>query len=91
MSRSFLFRALAAAALGAAALSPALAQSTWPDKPIRVILPFPPGGPSDMVIRVLTDKLLASLKQPIVVENKPGAGGNIGATMVARAAPEGYT
>ena len=91
MSRSILFRALAAAALGAAALSPALAQSSWPDKPIRVILPFPPGGPSDMVIRVLTDKLLVSPKQPIVVENKPGAGGNIGATMVARAAPDGYT
>lgn len=91
MSRSLLLRALAAAALGAAALSPALAQSTWPDKPIRVILPFPPGGPSDMVIRVLTDKLLVSLKQPIVVENKPGAGGNIGATVVARAAPDGYT
>lgn len=91
MSRSFLFRALTAATLGAAALSPALAQSSWPDKPIRVILPFPPGGPSDMVIRVLTDKLQVSLKQPIVVENKPGAGGNIGATMVARAAPDGYT
>ena len=91
MTRSLLFRALAAAALGAATLSPALAQSTWPDKPIRVVLPFPPGGPSDMVIRVLTDKLLASLKQPVVVDNKPGAGGNIGATMVARAAPDGYT
>lgn len=91
MTRSFLFRTLAAAALGAATLSPALAQSSWPDKPIRVILPFPPGGPSDMVIRVLTDKLFASLKQPVVVENKPGAGGNIGATMVARAAPDGYT
>lgn len=91
MSRSFIYRALAAAALGAATHSPALAQSSWPDKPIRVILPFPPGGPSDMVIRVLTDKLLVSLKQPVVVENKPGAGGNIGATMVARAAPDGYT
>jgi tripartite-type tricarboxylate transporter receptor subunit TctC len=91
MSRSFLCRALAAAVLGAATLSPVLAQSSWPDKPVRVILPFPPGGPSDMVIRVLNDKLLATLKQPIVVENKPGAGGNIGATLVARAAPDGYT
>ena len=69
----------------------ALAQANWPDKPIKVILPFPPGGPSDMVIRVLSEKLQASLKQPIVVENKPGAGGNIGATLVARASPDGYT
>lgn len=91
MTRSFVFRALAAAVLGVAATSPALAQSAWPDKPIRVVLPFPPGGPSDMVIRVLTDKLTASLKQPVVVENKPGAGGNIGATLVARSAPDGYT
>ena len=68
-----------------------LAQGQWPDKPIRVVLPFPPGGPSDMVIRLAADKMQAALKQPIVIENKPGAGGNLGAGEVARAAPDGYT
>jgi tripartite-type tricarboxylate transporter receptor subunit TctC len=68
-----------------------MAQSSWPEKPIKMILPFPPGGPSDIVIRILSEKLQISLKQPIVVDNKPGAGGNIGASMVARAAPDGYT
>lgn len=91
MYRPHLRHALVAATLGVATACQALAQSSWPDKPIKVVLPFPPGGPSDMVIRVLSDKLSASLKQPIVVENKPGAGGNIGAALVARAAPDGYT
>jgi tripartite-type tricarboxylate transporter receptor subunit TctC len=91
MYRSNLRRVFLAAMLGAAGISPTLAQSSWPDKPIKVILPFPPGGPSDIVIRVLSEKLHVALKQPIVVENKPGAGGNIGATLAARAAPDGYT
>ena len=91
MTQKYLRHAVIAVTLGLSAGCQALAQSNWPDKPIKVILPFPPGGPSDMVIRVLSEKLQNSLKQPIVVENKPGAGGNIGATMVARAAPDGYT
>ena len=65
--------------------------STWPDRPIRVLLPFPPGGPSDIVMRLAAEKMLASLKQPVVIDNKPGAGGNLGAAEVARAAPDGYT
>jgi tripartite-type tricarboxylate transporter receptor subunit TctC len=69
----------------------AWAQGSWPDKPIRVLLPFPPGGPSDMVIRLAAEKMQASLKQNIVVDNKPGAGGNLGAAEVARAAADGYT
>jgi tripartite-type tricarboxylate transporter receptor subunit TctC len=73
-----------------AALAPAAAQ-TWPDKPIRVILPFPPGGPSDIVMRLAAEKMQLALKQPIVIENKPGAGGNLGTAEVARAAPDGYT
>lgn len=91
MYRALIRSILTAATLSFAATAQVMAQSNWPERPIKVILPFPPGGPSDMVIRVLSEKLQASLKQPIVVENKPGAGGNIGATLVARAAPDGYT
>jgi tripartite-type tricarboxylate transporter receptor subunit TctC len=75
-------------ALGLAA--PVLAQA-WPDRPVRVVLPYPPGGPSDIVIRAMADKMQATLKQPLVVENRSGAGGNLGAAEVARAAPDGYT
>ena len=74
----------------AAVQAPASAQ-TWPDKPIRVILPFPPGGPSDIVMRLAAEKMQLALKQPIVIENKPGAGGNLGTAEVARAAPDGHT
>lgn len=68
----------------------AMAQ-TWPQRPIKVIAPYPPGGPSDLVMRTAADKIQAVLKQPIVIDNQPGAGGNIGAAAVARAAPDGYT
>jgi tripartite-type tricarboxylate transporter receptor subunit TctC len=71
--------------------SNAKAQSDWPSKPIRIVLPFPPGGPSDMVARAVAEKLQVSLKQNIVIENKPGAGGNIGAAEVSRANGDGYT
>ena len=84
-----LFRPLAALALALAA--GAAAQAGWPDKPVRVILPFPPGGPSDIVMRMAAEKMQASLKQPIVIENKGGAGGNLGTAEGARAAPDGYT
>ena len=91
-----LLRAVALALIGAAsALSPARAQSpasaSWPERPIRVVLPFPPGGPSDMVLRLAAEKMQSVLKQPIVIDNKPGAGGNVGSAEVARAAPDGYT
>ena len=70
--------------------SVAMAQG-WPAKPIKVIAPYPPGGPSDLVMRTASERIQAILKQPIVIENQPGAGGNIGAASVARAAPDGYT
>src|SRR5262245_9470439 len=68
----------------------ALAQA-YPNRPIRMIAPFPAGGLVDVLARALGDELAKSLGQPIIVENKPGAGGNLGADLVAKAAPDGYT
>lgn len=56
-----------------------------------MVLPYPPGGPSDIVMRLAADKMSSALKRPVIIENKPGAGGNLGASEVARAAPDGYT
>jgi tripartite-type tricarboxylate transporter receptor subunit TctC len=69
----------------------ASAQDNWPTRPIKIIVPFSPGGGGDAVVRVLTDKLGERLGQPVVIENRPGASGYIGAQLVAAAAPDGYT
>ncbi len=82
------------ATLGGALAAPAIkaaAQATYPDKPIKLIVPFPPGGGSDYMARLIAPKLTDSLKQPIVVDNKPGAAAAIGADAAAKAAPDGYT
>jgi tripartite-type tricarboxylate transporter receptor subunit TctC len=83
--------ALAAACTLACAPQLALAQGAWPNKPIKFIAPYPPGGTTDVLCRVLAQKLGDSLGQPLAVENRPGAGGNIGQEMAAKAAPDGYT
>ena len=84
-------RRLWLAAALALATPVALAQTAWPEKPIRIIVPLPPGGPSDIVLRGAAEKMQAVLKQPIIVDNKPGAAGNLGAAEAARAAADGYT
>jgi tripartite-type tricarboxylate transporter receptor subunit TctC len=69
----------------------AFAQDDYPNRPVRIIVPFAPGGSTDVVARILADRLGHELRQNFVVENKPGAGGNIGADAVAKASPDGYT
>jgi tripartite-type tricarboxylate transporter receptor subunit TctC len=72
-------------------LSLAAQAQSWPMRPIKMVVPFPAGGPTDVLTRALSDKLSQALGQPVVVENKPGAGGTIGSDFVAKSAPDGYT
>ena len=84
--------ASAAACAAAFAAPSAFAQSTaWPDKPIRIIVPFAPGGPPDTIARLISPKLGEALGQPLIIEIRAGAGGNIGTGAVAKAAADGYT
>jgi tripartite-type tricarboxylate transporter receptor subunit TctC len=82
--------ALAALTLATLAL-PAMAQDAWPNKPVKLMVPFAPGGSTDVVARMLGQKLSALWGQPVVVENRAGAGGNVGADVVAKAPGDGYT
>jgi tripartite-type tricarboxylate transporter receptor subunit TctC len=89
MQRRHFLQAGVLAALAAAGI--ARAQGPWPQKPIRFIVPFPPGGGTDTTSRLITEKLAAQEHWTLVVDNKPGAGGNIGLDAVAKADPDGYT
>src|SRR5215467_10110832 len=82
---------LRVALLALLSAAPALAQTTYPQKPVRVIVPFPAGGANDALRRIVADKLSTEWKQPVIVDNKPGAGGNIGAEIAYRAEPDSYT
>ncbi|MET0640500.1 MAG: tripartite tricarboxylate transporter substrate-binding protein, partial [Hyphomicrobium sp.] len=82
--------AMGCALLGGVAGS-SQAQPAWPTKPIVYVVPFAVGGNTDTLARLLSQKLSVALGQPIVIENKPGAGGNIGSDFVAKAKPDGYT
>lgn len=82
---------LSLAAAGFAAPAVVRAQGAWPDKPIRMIVPWPPGGSTDTIARLFQARLGAVLGQPVVIENRGGASGSIGAAEAARAAPDGYT
>ena len=89
----FARRATVLAALSLAGLlaAPAFAQQGYPSKPIRMVVPFPAGGTTDIVARIVAQRMSESMGQPVLVENKAGAGGAIGADVVAKAAPDGYT
>ena len=85
-------RALLGSALATPLLAaPSLAQAPWPARPVRVIVPWPPGGSTDVLARLWGEQLSQRLGQPFVVENRPGAGGNIGHDAIAKATPDGYT
>jgi tripartite-type tricarboxylate transporter receptor subunit TctC len=78
-------------ALGAGLAAPALAQAPWPNRPIRLVVPYPPGGASDIAGRLQAEILSAGLGVPVVVDNRAGAGGTVGSAHVAQSAPDGYT
>jgi len=92
MRRSLLAAAAAALGIaGALVATPAVAQADYPSKPVKFIVPVPPGGAADTMARMVASHLQAKLGQPFVVENKPGAGSSVGMDLVAKAPPDGYT
>ena len=79
------------ALLGAVLATPALAQPGYPTRPLRIIVPWPPGGANDVMARIAGEHLQRAWGQPVVIENRPGGGGSLGTDLVAKAAPDGYT
>ncbi|AMM25755.1 Bug family tripartite tricarboxylate transporter substrate binding protein [Variovorax sp. PAMC 28711] len=76
---------------GLMAAGVARAADAWPSKPLRIVVPYPPGGSSDIIARSISQPLSEALKQTVIIDNKPGANGNLGADFVAKSAPDGYT
>jgi tripartite-type tricarboxylate transporter receptor subunit TctC len=89
--RSLVSRGTFALLLGGAAIWAGAAQATYPERPVQIIISFPPAGATDILARSLAQKLTENLGQSFVVENRPGAGGNIGLSIAGKAAPDGYT
>jgi len=83
--------ALAAISLALAGAPSVFAQATFPSKPIRIVVPFPPGGTTDILARAAAQKMTEAWKEQVLVDNRPGAGGNIGAELVAKSPADGYT
>ncbi len=92
VARRSLLAGAATLPLAASLAAPALAQAQWsPARPIRLVVGFPPGGTTDIAARIIADPLSQRLGQPVIIENRAGAGGNVGADAVAKAEPDGYT
>ena len=91
INRRRLIKLSAAAALVPSVACPAIGQAAWPNKPVRILIPFTPGGGADTIARFVALKMTEVLGQQFIVESKPGAGGNIAAEFTARSAPDGYT
>ena len=89
--RNFLDKATAVGAMALVSVMGAIAQPVWPDRAIKVIVPYTPGGGTDTVTRHLLDKVTTETKWTLIVDNKPGGGGNVGLDMVAKSKPDGYT
>ncbi|MBP7647819.1 MAG: tripartite tricarboxylate transporter substrate binding protein, partial [Comamonas sp.] len=91
--RTLIRFALTAIATGtlACGFAPAAMADNYPSRPIKFVVGFPPGGSTDLVTRIVAAQMAEELKQPVIVENKPGAGGNIASQLVAGSLPDGYT
>jgi tripartite-type tricarboxylate transporter receptor subunit TctC len=91
LSRRNVMLSFGAASIASPNLNSAQAEDLWPSKPVKVVVPYAPGGPTDVICRLVCDKLGQRLPQRIFVENRTGAGGNIGTSLVAKSPPDGYT
>jgi tripartite-type tricarboxylate transporter receptor subunit TctC len=91
INRRSLIKLSAAAAAASGLASPAIAQAGWPNRPVRIYIPFTPGGGADFIARLVAQKMTEVIGQQFIVESKPGAGGNLAAEFIARSAPDGYT